>query len=61
MSFVEIAEALGYRDPEDRGKKAVFMVYRNAMRKLKQRPEALRRLQEIAAAKDSFRRAEGEV
>ena len=43
MSWVDIARALGYRDPEDRGRKAVFMVYRNAMKKLRRNPDLAKR------------------
>jgi hypothetical protein len=49
MTFVEIARALGYRDPEDRGKKAVFMLYASALRKLRSRPLAFRRLLELSS------------
>ena len=55
MTFPEIARRLGYRDPENRGKKAVFMCYRNGMRKLQQRPEILRRLIELSRMKQQVR------
>lgn len=55
MTFVEIAEALGYRDPPNRGKKAVCMCYRNGMRKLQQRPIVLRKLLELSRMKKSIR------
>lgn len=57
MTFVEIARAMGYRDPEGIGRTAVRMVYCNAIRKLKARPEVLERLQQLAAAKSELRRS----
>jgi hypothetical protein len=55
MTFEEIARRLGYRDPKTRGKKAVFMCYRNGMRKLQQRPRVLRKLLELSRMKQSIR------
>lgn len=50
MTFVDIARTMGYRDPENRGKKAVFMVYRCAMAKLRRRPQLLRKVRTLASA-----------
>ena len=63
MTFVEIARALGYRDPETRGKRAVFMCYSNAIRKLRARPGALRKLQSLVQARQQLaaRRSQGEA
>jgi len=55
MTFVEIAEAMGYRNPRNQGKKAVYMCYVSAMRKLRRYPRALAQLQETARALQAVR------
>lgn len=56
MTWAEIAAALGYADPEGRGRKAVFMVYRNALVKLRNRPGIVERLHSIARVRAAFQR-----
>lgn len=46
MTWAEIAEALGYGTTES-GRKAVFMAYQNAIKKIRKRPEAIKALKEL--------------
>ena len=49
MSFVEIAEELGYRDPKTAGRKAIYDLYKHAMIKLRAKPEAFGALLALSA------------
>lgn len=50
MSFIDIARAMGYRDPERAGKNAVRNIYLTGMSKLRTRPHAMAKLYAMAQA-----------
>jgi hypothetical protein len=48
MPFEQIAQELGYDDPEGSGKNAVWSIYRSGMYKLRRQRRAMARLKRMA-------------
>lgn len=54
MTHEEIARRLGYRDPAHNGRKAVSMIQRSALRKLRQQAGAMEKLLALAALRQQI-------
>jgi hypothetical protein len=56
MTWIESGRALGYKNAEA-GRRAAFMIYKEAMRKIRNRPHSIERLRQLVEFRNAQRKA----